>query len=130
MRLVVDLFHALGGDVRIHLGGDQVRVSKKLLHGAQVGAVVQEVGGERVAQGVRRGLQAFRGGTEVLVEGAANAAVGEATTELIQKDGRIGRALVFGGEFRAAVPQVGAHRLHGGAAHQGNALLIALAVPD
>src|SRR4030065_105299 len=39
---------------RINLGGGNVRVAEQELHDAQVGAVVQQVRGEGVAQRVRR----------------------------------------------------------------------------
>ena len=40
--------------MRVDLGRGQVRVAEQLLDDAQVGAAVEQVGGERVAQGVRR----------------------------------------------------------------------------
>ena len=50
---VVDFSHVVGGDVGVDLGGDEVGVAEEFLDGAEVGAVVEEVGGEGVAQGVR-----------------------------------------------------------------------------
>src|SRR5438477_499194 len=40
-------------DVSVKLRGREVRVTEHLLHRAQVGAALEQVGGERVAQGVR-----------------------------------------------------------------------------
>ena len=42
----------LPGDVGVDLGGGDVGMAQQHLHGAQVGAVVEQVGGEGVAQGV------------------------------------------------------------------------------
>lgn len=54
---------ALDGDVGVDLGGGQVGVAQEFLHAPEVGAVVQEVGGEGVPQGVRGGAEGeARGG--------------------------------------------------------------------
>ena len=47
------------GDVGVDLGGRNIGVAKQQLHDAQVGTVVEQMGGEGVAQHVRREL--FRG---------------------------------------------------------------------
>ena len=54
MSLVIGLFQALGGDVRIDLGGGQMRVPQEFLHAAQVGPGVQHVRGVGMAEFVRR----------------------------------------------------------------------------
>ena len=41
------------GEVSVNLGGVDVAVAQKLLHGAQIGAVDEEIGGERMAEAVR-----------------------------------------------------------------------------
>src|SRR3990172_13113723 len=51
-RLVVGLALALLGDVGVYLGGAGAGVTQQLLHDPQLGAAVQQVGGERVAQEV------------------------------------------------------------------------------
>ena len=50
----VNLLHALSGDVSINLRGGNIRMAQQQLHDAQIGAVVDEVGREGVAQRVRR----------------------------------------------------------------------------
>ena len=50
---VVDAPEPLGGDQRVHLGRGDRGVAEQLLHGPDVGAVVEHVGGARVAQHVR-----------------------------------------------------------------------------
>jgi hypothetical protein len=52
--LAVQRLQALARDVRVDLRGGDVGVAEQQLHHAQVGAVVDEVRGERVAQRVRR----------------------------------------------------------------------------
>src|SRR5437867_13350446 len=59
MRGVVSPDELLGRDVRVLLGGREALVAEQLLDRAQVGARVQHVGGEGVAQRVGRGLEAF-----------------------------------------------------------------------
>src|SRR5262249_26250583 len=50
-----DARRALVQDVRVDLRRGHVPVTEQLLHGADVAAVLEAVGGERVAQGVTRG---------------------------------------------------------------------------
>lgn len=49
VELTVGLGEAFGADVRVDLGGGDVGVAEHFLDGAEVGAVVQEMGGEGVA---------------------------------------------------------------------------------
>ncbi len=49
----VDLLQPLARDVRVNLRGRDVRMAEQQLHDAQVGAVVQQVRRERVAQRMR-----------------------------------------------------------------------------
>jgi hypothetical protein len=51
----IALPQALGGDVRVDLRRAEARVPEELLHGAEVGAAVEEVGGGRVAERVGAG---------------------------------------------------------------------------
>ena len=58
MMLRVQRLQPLARDVRVDLRGRDVRVAEQHLHHAQVGAVVDEMRGEGVAQDVRRELLA------------------------------------------------------------------------
>ena len=40
-------------EVGVDFGGDDALVAEHLLNGTQIGATIDEVGGERVAEGVR-----------------------------------------------------------------------------
>ena len=53
MKLPVDLPQALVVDVGINLGGGNIGVPEQFLDHPQVGSVLEEVGGEGVAQEVR-----------------------------------------------------------------------------
>ena len=53
VRLLVGPPQPFGGDVGVELGGGQRRVAEQLLHRAQVGAALEQVGGRRVPQAVR-----------------------------------------------------------------------------
>src|SRR5438105_12345638 len=57
-----DDLEAFAVDVRVDLGGGDVRVPEHRLHGAQIGAALQEMGGEAVAQRVRMHVAQARGG--------------------------------------------------------------------
>src|SRR5687768_4948594 len=52
MSLVVDLLHPAGRQVRVDLGRAEALVPEQLLHAAQVGAVVEQVRREAVAERV------------------------------------------------------------------------------
>ncbi len=52
MVLGVELFEPFPGDVGIDLGGGEVAVAEQHLHDPQVGAVIEQMGGEGVTQGV------------------------------------------------------------------------------
>ncbi len=54
MMLLMQLTQPLGGDVRINLRGREIAVSQQHLYDTQVGAAVQQMGGEDVPQHVRR----------------------------------------------------------------------------
>ena len=60
----------------VDLGGREVSVPEQFLNDAQVGAVIEQVGGEGVAEGVGGDLMRGGDGRAVLVEEAAQAPVG------------------------------------------------------
>src|SRR5204863_10113383 len=80
MGLVVDTAQALAADVGVDLRGSQVGVAEQLLHGPEVGAPVEQMGGEGVAQGVR-----MRRRRRAPVEDAANVPRRETTAALVQE---------------------------------------------
>jgi len=53
MVLRMQRFKSLARYVGVNRGGGNVSVAQKQLNGAQVGAVVKQMGGKSVAQGVR-----------------------------------------------------------------------------
>jgi hypothetical protein len=55
MGPIEDVAQALAAHVGVDLRGGEVLVTEELLHAAQVGAAVEQVGGEGVAQRVRMG---------------------------------------------------------------------------
>src|ERR671930_2198246 len=52
MGRVVDRPEAVFGQVSVQLGRGHISVTQQLLHGPQVGAALQQMGGEGMAQGV------------------------------------------------------------------------------
>ena len=71
---IIDLLHAGGGDVGVDLGGAEVGVAEELLDAAEVGAVVEEVGGEAVPEFVRADLEADGGVAQVFLQEVADGA--------------------------------------------------------
>ena len=63
--LVVGFFEAVGGDVGVDLGGDEVGVAQEFLDAAEVGAGVQHVGRIAVAEFVGCEVWVEAGGGEV-----------------------------------------------------------------
>jgi hypothetical protein len=51
--LGVQLLHAFPRDMRINLCRGDIRVTKQHLHHTQIGTVIQQMGRERVPQGMR-----------------------------------------------------------------------------
>src|SRR4249919_2997371 len=87
MGVEVDLLELFAREVGVHLGGRDVGVAEHLLHGAQVTAAGEQVGGEAVAQRVRAELAGEAGLAGValddLVEAlAAKRAAAEVDEEL------------------------------------------------
>src|SRR5438270_2144368 len=54
MGLLVDQPETFSGNLGVHLGGRDRGVAEQLLHGPNVGAAVEHVGGARVPEDVRR----------------------------------------------------------------------------
>ena len=78
MQIAHQAFQALVEDVSVDLGRGNVGVPKQRLHHAQVGAVVQEVAGEGVAQHVRAHLRRSQsGGSGQCLELAGEVLAGE-----------------------------------------------------
>ena len=53
MMLRMQRFEAFARDMGVDRGGGNIGVAEQHLHGAQICAVVQQMGGEGMAQGVR-----------------------------------------------------------------------------
>ena len=77
---VVDGAQPLSADVSVALGGGQIGVTQQLLHRPQVGAPVEQVRGERVAQGVGVG-----GSGRTAVEDAPHVAGREAVAPPVEE---------------------------------------------
>lgn len=53
MMLAVEILHPFSGDVSIDLRRREIAMAEQQLHYAKIGAPVQQVGGECMAQAVR-----------------------------------------------------------------------------
>ena len=114
----------LAGDVGVDGGGGDVGVAQQHLHGAQVGAVVEQVGGEGVAQGVGGQGGGDVGGFGLFFHDHPEHHPGHAATP--GGDEQVA-ALLPTQDGRAALGQVAAQPLAGYLAEGHQALLGALA---
>ena len=85
MRLAVDVEQLRGVHVRVALGRRQLHVTEELLDGAQVGASLQQVRGERMPQCVRTDAEPRAAGRDVTRHETLHAATGEAGAAEIEK---------------------------------------------
>jgi hypothetical protein len=72
-----------GADVRVNLRRDEAFVAEKLLYAADVSAAVQKVGGEAVAERVRRRALVEAVFFDVFFEHPGHAAAGQPSAELV-----------------------------------------------
>ena len=90
-------------DVRVDLGRGQALVTEQLLDDAQVGAPIEQVRCERVAERVRRHALGQAGATAQEVEPVAQPADAERLAAVVQE--QLGRRWVIGAPPRAAPPE-------------------------
>ncbi len=89
MGLIIDRAFALTGDFGVDLGGGDADVSQELLHLAQFGAAIQQMGGEAVAQRVGRHSLFQAGLTGILLNDEPQPLPGEGMSYPIEKQGRL-----------------------------------------
>ena len=112
------------GDMRVPLGGREVGVAEHLLHRAEIGPALEQMGGERVAQQVRvdaLGLEPCL--RRELAEDQERACAGQRAAAGVQE--QVGPVAAI--EVRAAERQVAAHGLGRRPAERDDALLVTLA---
>src|ERR1700674_2059309 len=101
MRLVVNIHQLANGGVGVLLRGGQRLVAKKLLNGAEVGAIGEEMRGEGMAQGVRVKVPIDIDQTNVFLDDTADRALGKTAAGIVEEHGfRVGR-----GAKAAAAPR-------------------------
>ena len=77
MKLLVDRFEAVAVDVGVDLRGGNVGVAEHLLHDPQIGAVGEQMGGERMAQRVGRNRLFYFGGGGIFFQAQPKFLAGE-----------------------------------------------------
>src|SRR5271170_2801832 len=88
MRLIVNLQHMFHRQLRVTLRGSEPLVAEQLLNGAQIGAFLEHVRTESMAQRVRVDVRRKAFGDGNLLDDAADAAGGEpATTPVDEQRG-------------------------------------------
>ncbi len=68
MKAPMHLTQASRCDVRVDLRGGDVGVPEHRLHGTEIGAAVEEMGGERMPEAVRRDAAVERRAPEILLQ--------------------------------------------------------------
>ena len=115
---------ALVAHVRVQLGRGEVGVPEHLLDAAEIGATLEQMGGERVPEEV--GVNSFRLETGAFGEAAQDherSGAGEPSALGVQEE----LLPVAAVEVRAAASEIPANRLCGGTAERDDALLSAFA---
>ena len=121
--LEVHIAAAPVGDVRVALGRAEIRVAEHLLHRAEVGAALEKMRRERVAEEVRMDTARLEAGAVgEFLEDEERAGAGERTAARVEEELRPVAAV----EMRAAEGEIAAHGLGGGTAERDEALLAAL----
>src|SRR5215218_4783142 len=120
----VDLFEAFAREVRVHLRGRDVGVAEHLLHGAQVAAAGEQVGGEAVAQRVRAHLARQAGVAGVALDDLVETLPGQRAAAEIDEQLRL---VALADELRPAAAKVAVDRRDRLAAERNQPLLGALA---
>ena len=99
MGLVVGFFEALGGDVGVDLGRNEVGVAEKFLDAAEVGAGVEHMGGVAVAEFVGCEVRIEAGGGEMALKAELDEARihGVGLVRVREENGHGGRGRLFEG---------------------------------
>src|SRR6185437_3541845 len=121
--LEVRLAHVVGRHVRVHLGRLDAGVAEHLLHAAQVAAALEQVGGERVPQRVRRHVLGDPGLAGMLADELEHRLAGDPLAAVVQEEDV---AALEPAQVGAAALQVDPGRLGRALAHRHDPLLRAL----
>ena len=101
MSLVIRVSNSTTREVRVHLGAGQRLMTEQFLHGTKICAVVQEMRGETVPDGVRADLGVESDLFEVLRDLPTNRSAAQTAAMLVDEERRIGASLHPRlGEFR------------------------------
>src|SRR5262245_45523290 len=85
MSLLVTILQPMCGYMSVYLRGRQATVPQKLLHAADIGAVVQQVRGEAMAKAVRTGASVQAGAGQIFLQQPADTAGRQPGAVLVQK---------------------------------------------
>ena len=86
MGLVINLGQVIDIEMGVFLSGGQADVAQQFLDGAQVRAHLQQMGGERVAQGVRGHGHADAGPQAVHLDRTLDAACGQPAALAVEEE--------------------------------------------
>ena len=103
MGRVIDLFDLGGRQVGVDLGRGKRLMAQEFLNTAQVGAIVQHMGGKAVAEGMGTDSRVQAGDAEVFIHLATHASGAESAAMLVDKQNL---AIEVGVALRPLVPEL------------------------
>ena len=86
MRFAVNFFEPFNSDMGVYLGGAQIFVSEQLLHAAQIGAGIEQVGRKAVAQFMRSKVRRKSGKYQIIFEITLETSCGDTLSETVEKE--------------------------------------------
>ena len=124
MGFIVDFHNVIGADVDVFLGGGQALMSQEFLDTAQVRAIIEQVGGKGMPQGMRAGAGRDAGALAVFFDQQVHPASAQAAAMMVEKQG----LLLLHTTTLLTDLEVGLERLRGRFAKKDLALALAFAL--
>src|SRR3989454_8998444 len=124
VEVLVDLSQPLAVDVRVDLRRRDVRMAEHDLHGSQIGAPLQKMRREGVAQHMRAEPGSQTDGAAMLLENFPEPLPAHRAAAVVEKEGRVRRAPQ---NLRTGAVQIGPNPRYGLASERDHALLAPLA---
>ena len=122
---IVFIFHFLGGQMGVDLGGGKRLMTQEFLYDPEIGAVVKHVGGKAVAEGMRADAGIETGLEEVFIEFSADRASAESLSVFVDIEGVLVES--FFARVQIAIGEVSLDGLQSRGADGGESFLFSFA---